>query len=180
MSTNKNRSGPQPRIAILAIVGVIGSIILLASGCGGGSTPSGSPSSSPGASSNIAKDVAFANCMRAHGADVTVGSNGTISGSSGSSGSQQGAPQAVQAAQNACRHLLPNGGQPSQAQQEAKLKQALEYTQCMRSHGVPNFPDPTSNGTGNYGYRIPNGSGIDSKSAAYQKANQACESIGQS
>lgn len=115
-------------------------------------------------------------CMRAHGVDVSVNSNGQISSNGGGGGS--GGPQAAQSAQNACRHLLPNGGQPSQAQQAKALQLALKYTQCMRSHGVPNFPDPSapSNG-GPIGFTITNGSDINPQSATYQKANQACQSV---
>jgi hypothetical protein len=162
----------------MAASAVMVGIILLASGCGSGSPGSSDASSSPG-TSNVAKAVAFADCMRAHGVDVTVGSNGNLSasGSSHSNGQQSGAlPQTVQSAQDACRHLLPNGGQPSQAKQAQALKQALQYTQCMRSHGVPNFPDPSSR-NGAIGFTIPNGSGINPQSSAYQKASQACQSV---
>ena len=149
-------------------------IILLASGCGGGSSSDPAASFSPG-TSNVAKEVAYSNCMRAHGVDVSVGANGNLSSGSSGNGSQSGA--SVQSAQDACRHLLPNGGQPSQAAQEKKLKDALKYTQCMRSHGEPNFPDPTVSGSGLPGFTIPNGSGINPQSATYEKANQACQSL---
>jgi hypothetical protein len=166
----------------MSALAVMAGIILLASGCGGSpsSSSDASSSSSPGASSspgtsNAAKEVAFVDCMRAHGVDVSVGSNGQIS-SNGGGGS--GGPQAAQSAQNACRHLLPNGGQPSQAQQAKALQQALKYTQCMRSHGVPKFPDPNppANG-GPVGFSITPNSGVDPRSATYQKANQACQSV---
>jgi hypothetical protein len=159
----------------MAALGVTAAIIVLASGCGGSSSggSDASSSSSPG-TSNVVKEVAYSNCMHAHGVDVTVGSNGNVSiGSSG----QGGSPQAVQAAQNACMHLLPNGGQAPKAKQQQALQRALKYSQCMRSHGVPDFPDPTSNGNGPVGFTIPNGSGIDTNSATYMKANQACQSL---
>lgn len=158
----------------MAALAVMAGIAALASGCGGGSPSSTDAASSPG-TANAAKGVAFANCMRAHGADVSVGSNGQLSSNGGGSGGG-GSSQAFQTAQADCRHLLPNGGQPPQAQQQNNLKLALKYTQCMRSHGVPNFPDPTSK-NGLYGFRITPGSGINPKSATYQKANQACQSI---
>jgi len=143
-------------------------IILLASGCG---SPSSNPdASSSTGSSNVAKAVAYSNCMRAHGVDVTVGSNGDITGG-GSGGGSGGPQQTVQSAQDACRHLLPNGGQPSQAQQAQALKQALKYTQCMRSHGMPNFPGPSVH-NGLVGFNQ-----VDAGSPAYPKANQACQSL---
>jgi hypothetical protein len=48
--------------------------------------------------------------------------------------------------------------------------QALKYTVCLRSHGVPNFPDPGPEG----GIApITPGSGIDPQSPAFQSAQQA-------
>jgi hypothetical protein len=41
---------------------------------------------------------------------------------------------------------------------------ALQYAQCMRANGVPNFPDPP----------IKPGSGIDFRSPAFQSASKAC------
>jgi hypothetical protein len=48
--------------------------------------------------------------------------------------------------------------------------QALQYSRCVRSHDVPNFPDPDSSG------RIPDPAslGIDQGSPKFQAANQAC------
>ena len=77
----------------------------------------------------------------------------------------------VQAAQHACQHLLPNGGSgPSAAQVQQVKALGLEFSRCVRSHGVPNFPDPGSDG------RIPDpaSGGIDQGSPKFQAANQAC------
>jgi hypothetical protein len=48
----------------------------------------------------------------------------------------------------------------------------LKFSQCMRAHGVPNFPDPNGQGVTEIG---PN-SGIDAQSATFQSAAQACRS----
>jgi hypothetical protein len=74
-------------------------------------------------------------------------------------------------AQTACRHLLPDGGQPpDQARREQVRAQSLRFARCVREHGVPNFPDPASDG------RIPDpaAAGIDQGSPAFLAANQAC------
>jgi len=42
---------------------------------------------------------------------------------------------------------------------------ALQYAQCMRANGVPNFPDPP----------IKPGRGIDFQSPAFQSASKTCE-----
>jgi hypothetical protein len=67
----------------------------------------------------------------------------------------------LQGAQQACQHLLPAGG--SLQQQESRCMQANDCSpalveqmltadrnlaRCMRSHGVPNFPDPANGGSG--------------------------------
>jgi hypothetical protein len=61
-----------------------------------------------------------------------------------------------QAAQSTCQHLLPTGGSFDEQAYEciqagdcppALVQQMLtvdrKFAQCMRSHGVPNWPDPS-------------------------------------
>jgi hypothetical protein len=51
----------------------------------------------------------------------------------------------------------------------ANSDQALVYVQCLRSHGVPNFPDPTPGG------RLPNvPSNINTAAPAFRSAQNAC------
>jgi hypothetical protein len=53
---------------------------------------------------------------------------------------------------------------------------ALKYSQCMRSHGVTNFPDPNAQGQiwlGNPG----SGNQIDPSSAQFQAAQEACKNL---
>jgi hypothetical protein len=54
------------------------------------------------------------------------------------------------------------------------LAEAVAYSQCIRGHGVPNFPDPVQTPSGGYGYRT---AGIDPNSAAFQGAIQACKAL---
>ena len=51
----------------------------------------------------------------------------------------------------------------------------LAFSACMRSHGVPSFPDPTSNG--GVSIQVQPGSGIDPNSPAFQSAQRACQSL---
>jgi hypothetical protein len=62
----------------------------------------------------------------------------------GVSGSQ------LQAAVAACQHLLPPGAndQFPAAEVQLLLPGMLRFSQCMRSDGVPNFPDPTTDPQG--------------------------------
>jgi len=56
----------------------------------------------------------------------------------------------------------------------SSLADAVAYSQCIRSHGVSNFPDPVKTPDGGYGYRT---KGVDPNSAAFQAALQACKAL---
>ena len=164
-----------------AIVGIAG-LALPAAGCGGsdgnhvaqlGSTTQNSTSSSSlsPASSPERDAVAFSGCMRSHG--ISKFPDPSSSGAIPKATLQQLGVSSgrFQAAQRACQHLLPNGGAgPDAAQLQRARAQALSYAECVRSHGVPNFPDPGSDG------RIPDPAtvGIDQRSPKFEAANQAC------
>jgi hypothetical protein len=116
-------------------------LVPLAAGCG-------SPSSTrPGGSSNAGGSqtsqlLAFAHCMRSHGVpnfpDPSSADKFPGWQQLGVSSSQ------YQAALNACKHLLPNGGSaPSQAELQQQKTALLPFAQCMRTHGVSDWPDPS-------------------------------------
>jgi hypothetical protein len=99
-------------------------------------------------------------------------------GGSKGSGSNSVSSQET-AADQVCHHLLAVGQQMNAAQQQHALSQLVKYAQCMRAHGVPNFPDPH---TANGGIGVPSGigfdmSGIDQNSPQYRSADQACQSL---
>jgi hypothetical protein len=50
---------------------------------------------------------------------------------------------------------------------------ALRFSECMRAHGVTNFPDPGSGG----GIQIHPGSGLNPRSPAFQSAQQDCSKL---
>jgi hypothetical protein len=85
------------------------------------------------------------------------------------------------AANQVCNHLLNVGTGLNAAQTQHALGQLVKYAQCMRAHGVPNFPDPRlSNG----GIGVPSGFTFDTsgrslgqKSRQYQAASKACQSL---
>jgi hypothetical protein len=109
--------------------------------------------------------LVFARCMRSHGVPNYPDPQ-TLNGGIGISVPDSNSPQ-VQSAEHACRSLAPPA--PTAAQQAQNLARELSYTRCMRSHGVPNFPDPQPNGDMNLG-----GTGIDKRSPQLQHAMQAC------
>lgn len=54
--------------------------------------------------------------------------------------------------------------------------QAVKFSGCMRAHGVPNFPDPTTSGSG-IQLRVGPSSGVDPRSPAFRSAQQACAKL---
>jgi hypothetical protein len=78
----------------------------------------------------------------------------------------------LQSARQACQGLMPGGGSgPPSAQDQQK---AVEYASCMRSHGVPDFPDPTVL-SGGFTVNIP--PDADPNSPQYRAAQQACQAF---
>jgi hypothetical protein len=181
---------------VLGLV-VLASAALLAGGCGGSSSPgvahlsnpSGDPStggkssSQESAASIQQKMVAYSQCMRTHGVpefpEPTEGH--LLIHRSSHDGKATGInPQSsqFQAAQKACGKLLPEGGKPSPAQQAKAQEDALEFSQCMRSHGVPNFPDPTfSDGATKMTLKAGGPNGIDPNSPRFRAAQKTCQSL---
>jgi hypothetical protein len=118
----------------------------------------------------------FAACMRAHGVPnfPDPSSNGTMT-LGPNSGVNLDSPK-FRAAQQTCRKLLPNGGQPSPQQVAKMQQQALAFSACMRSHGIHDFPDPNFSG-GGIRITIHGGSGSDlnPNNPRFQAAQKACQ-----
>jgi hypothetical protein len=184
---------------------VLATAVLLVAGCGGsssspgvahlgsstssGTDPAGGSSSPESESSASAqqKIIAFAHCMRTHGVpEFPEPSEGRLLvHSSDHNGHVTGVnPQSAQfqAASKACAKLSPKGGKPPSPAEQAKMQeQALKFSQCMRTHGVPSFPDPDLSRGGGVGIRIGGKQGgpsrIDLSSPQFQAAQKACQSI---
>jgi len=65
-------------------------------------------------------------------------------------------------AENVLRAADPVAPPPTQAQLE-------QYVDCMRTHGVPNYPNSGSNGETNF-----NAAGVDPNSPSFENANKIC------
>ncbi len=153
-----------PDVLIAAAIIATVALAQLAAACTSGSGPSSAGSggsSTAGGSANSPSAVGYSHCIRSHGVPnfPDPPSSGGLPKASaqelGVSSSQ------YQAAMRACQHLLPTGGslhqQEYQCMQNSDCPQALvqqmlaadrELARCMRSHGVPNFPDPTTDSHG--------------------------------
>jgi hypothetical protein len=152
---------------------------------GGGSASASGGSGGPQVHASIkmagvsgANAIRFAACVRSHGVPSFPDPNSQ--GVFSMTGSAAGATQTAQfqRASRACRTLLHLGGAPPTAAQQAQaLAQLLKYSECMRSHGVTTFPDPTSSG-GHIGLQVHVGpGGIDPQSPIFQHAQKACASL---
>jgi len=153
---------------------------------GPGASPQAGGSGSPSA-------VAYSACMRSHGVpsfpDPTPGSNGAIPkadpGQLGVSASR------FSAAQLACARLIPGTGSTDEQQEESKCVQVGQCSQavvqqwmgglrtlaqCLRTHGVPNWPDPviSSNGLPHFPY---DQAGIDHHSPQILARVSQCVSL---
>jgi hypothetical protein len=141
----RSNSGPVRALATLTVA----SLALAAAACGS-STPH--PSSPTAAHDPASAAYQFSACMRNHGVNnfpdprVSSSQPGSTTISIDVPRTLKSSPQ-FSAAQQACRGLLPapqNSDSP--AQLHTREQEMLAFARCVRSHGLTNFPDPTSQG----------------------------------
>jgi hypothetical protein len=189
--------------AVAPVLVVLALVAGLAAGCGGGSSSpsvaglgttasSGAGRSAGGASGafalppggagigasisrqvGTAAGVRYTACMRSHGVRSfpDPDAQGTIT----ITVSRALDPRSplFQRAESACGHLLPSGTALSPARQQQMKARLLAFAACMRSHGVPGFPDPTFSG-GGVSQGFGRGDGVDPRSSIFEAAQQAC------
>lgn len=141
---------------------------------GGGAGPSGS--SSTAAMGGIT--VQFSQCMRTHGFPNFPDPN--ASGQVQFAGINPGSAS-FQAAQQACAKYSGGGKQLTPAEQQRALANALKYSECMRSHGITDFPDPQTHAGGgiSISLKVTKGesSDLDPNSPTFGAAQKACQSL---
>jgi hypothetical protein len=169
VTTGCSKSSAGPAVAALTTP-------TAAASSAGGSDASPVSSSPPGSSpapTGEAGLLAYSECMRSHGVPDfpdPVGNSLQLRAGPGSD-LDPTSPKFI-AAQKACQALQP-GGKPGATITEAQKAQALKYSACMRSNGVPNFPDPTFSNGGTQ-LKITN---IDPESPQFVAAQKACRSL---
>ena len=151
-------------------------------GNSGGGSPNGSGSGNHVQFSSTIGGVtiAFAQCMRSHGISdfPDPSSSGTVSFSGNGSSDLSPGNAKFRTAQQACAKYSP-GGVPTPAEAAKRLAEALRYSQCMRAHGISDFPDPSTKG-GNIAIRLsgPNSnSDLNPNNPLFQSAQKACQGI---
>lgn len=123
------------RAALIALVFVV-------AGCGGARSPSAASVATEAANPALA----YSRCMRAHGVpgfpDPEPGGGFVFPAGSGVDPSSP----AFARARAKCRKLMPVGLTPGTATHPTAqwLARMIEAARCMRAHGVPSFPDPTT------------------------------------
>jgi hypothetical protein len=176
-TTTTGTLGGQSRLVWVALA-ALGCVVTLAACGSSGSRPSAStgrygPANSP---------ASLSRCMRGNGVsgfpDPIAGPSGAVGlplmvdsdGSLTAEGKTFAGP-VVRSAERACKAYLPPAGGPPPKVRAQQLRQELAFARCMRAHGVPNFPDPSSSSNGQVG---PTAAGIDPQSPAFQSAVRVC------
>ena len=142
-------SGSPPVAAVTSTTTSASSAASSSAGSGATSsttTSSGTTSSLPSSQGALeADELAYSRCMRANGVpdfpDPSADGGFRVPVGAGDS-------PAARAAQSKCSKLLPGGGLQGLGSGPAPSPQTVTHwvtvAQCMRRHGVPNFPDPTT------------------------------------
>jgi hypothetical protein len=179
-----------PRTAAASITAAV--VVLLGAACGGGRTAAAG-SATAAASAGSPSAVAYARCMRSHGVPdyPDPGGDGQLPKTSAQQLGVSG-PR-FQAAEQACQPRYPaSSGSLQQLVQEcettgdcpqAVVQQALTamrpFAQCMRSHGVPDFPDPTLDSEGRPFFNV-SAAGLSrayTRSAQFTAKDTTCERL---
>ena len=162
----------------------LAALVLLAvvvAGCGSGS--GGSGNGNDGTATARAKVVKFSECMRTNGVsgfpDPDASGQLTIDAvANGSSIDTNSA--AFKQALSACKDLEPPGFTGPQVTPQLRTAR-LRFAQCVRDHGVPDFPDPSPNGPLVDTRRIPSAdtpAGMGALHAAMSKCAEFASSAG--
>ena len=120
--------------------------------------------------------VRFAQCVRSHWV-LNFPDPTSPQGFKQSIGASSEGSPVSRSAETACMHVLPGGGPPSQSavQRQAQTVAARAFARCLRSHGFPNFPDPTSGGQ--LTHEMLANAGINLHQPAVVQAADACVGV---
>jgi hypothetical protein len=137
-------------------------LLLLAAACSVGRSTA-SPPPGAGASPAAASAVGYTRCMRSHGVPTFPDPDGSGSLPKADPRQLGVSSSQLRATRQACRHLLPAGGGAIDAGSIEQCFMAADcpgplvrqvqdeerrFARCMRSHGVPNWPDPVTDSQG--------------------------------
>jgi hypothetical protein len=154
----------------------IAGLALLVAGCGGSSK---SPTIASGSQNPVQAAFQYSACMRNHG--LTNFPDPVVVNHDGEHGIKIDAvvpkgSSRFAAAARACQGILPaetgSGPLETAQQKRTRLADALSFAQCMRTHGVSSFPDPTPQG--DLSVQMVQAQGINVHSPAVLNVVQTC------
>jgi hypothetical protein len=169
-----DKTGGNPGLRRAGTLAVVAAVAVLATGCGMVHVHAGSSGgSAPAGSATFRENLAFAHCMQTHGVpNFPTPKNSSqgfhISGHVNGNGFSGPSGRAY----DACKQLLPRDSVTASSGHvtQADLGLALKVVQCLRTHGAPNFPDPTVVG-GSVHFNV------NIQSALFQAPLNACRSL---
>jgi hypothetical protein len=171
-----------------ALAATLVGLLLLAAACsntpsrpgvaslGGGTTTTTVPASGAGlglkpTAAQSAELLAYSHCMQSHGVPDFPDPNSSgalaISGGPGSHLNPNSAQ--FRKAQSKCQKLMPA---PTAAQEAQAMASGLKLAECMRAHGITDFPDPNS--SGQMQISSSPGSNLNPDNPQFQTAQKAC------
>lgn len=128
---------------------VLIAVVALLSACGS-SAPAKTSAGGSGdnnSAANVEEAVKFADCMRDNGVSdfPDPDASGQFAYGIKAGSSLDPSTAAWKRAISACNNLEPPGFIPTTFTRQ-QIAARLNFAQCMRTNGVPNFPDPSNNG----------------------------------
>jgi hypothetical protein len=197
-------SRPSPRAVRVPAVAIAAlAVTVTAAACGGGAAPgvaslarshatqpsgsatSGGVTTSSGGGLSVHAAIKadtrkaalkFAECMRANGVSDFPDPNasGGFQFSAGGGSGIDPRSTTFQSAMQKCRKYLAISSY-TPAQLQAEKAAAVRFSQCMRRHGVANYPDPQFGPGGRVALQVGgSGSGLDPNSPIFQRAMETC------
>lgn len=156
-SQHSRQRHPRPTFQLTIALAAVTCTLALAA-CGSSTTPTGTTAS------NLSSRLAFAKCMRSNGVPNFPDGPSIPDGVAQS-------PAFLKVA-HTCRSKLQPGGGPHAGISESTRLSLLHHAECMRAHGVSNYPDPNLPSHGPYDFGPP--PGINTDAPAFQRAASAC------
>lgn len=158
---------------------------LLLAGCGSANKDNATTSGkSPSPQSFVADAYRFSACMRSHGVPSFPDPHVVVNAPGKQAIGIHPLPQSIasspqfKAAQEACKGIMPapeNGAKEHAEQGRARAQYLLAFAQCLRSHGVQGFPDPTAQGQ--LTLEMLRAAGVDLQAPSFLSAAQACVGV---
>jgi hypothetical protein len=143
-------------------------LVVVLAGCGGAA-----PEDTGGATTSTEdRSLQYAECVREHG--VPDFEDPGPDGGTKIDGRQDPAKAtAMMEAARECREFAPGGSPAGGDMSPADIESIHKYAQCMRDNGVPDFPDPDSEGR----ITVDGDSGLQLDSPEFKQADEKCASL---